>query len=104
MVILNDQLTITKQEARQVGMKSSFVDPEEALRLDEAVVRTIKRRRSSNHEDEKEVSVNEKRAVGRQNIMSFVKELKFSLSSWDKILHALIEGKKAEKFESHAFL
>ena len=76
MVILKDQLTITKQEARQVGMKSSFVDPEEARQLEEAVARTIKRRRGNNHQDEREVSVNDKRVVGR-NIISFVKELNF---------------------------
>ena len=75
-------------------MKSPFVDPDEARQFDESLVREIKRRRGNNYQEEKEVSINEKRAVGRKNIMSFVKELNFSLIFWSKILHALIEGKK----------
>ena len=104
MVILKDQLTITKQEARQVGMKSSIPDPEDALKLEQALVRTIKRQRVSNNQEDREVSIDEKRVVGRQNIMSFVKELKFFLTPWAKILEALIVGKRPTKFEHLAYL
>ena len=85
-------------------MKSSIPDPEDALKLEQALVRTIKRQRVSNNQEDREVSIDEKRVVGRQNIMSFVKELKFFLTPWAKILEALIVGKHPTKFERLAYL
>ena len=87
-----------------MGVKSSIPDPEDALKLEQALVRTIKRQRVSNNQEDREVSIDEKRVVGRQNIMSFVKELKFFLTPWAKILEALIAGKHPMKFESLAYL
>ena len=85
-------------------MKSSLADPEESIKLDQALIRTIKRRRGANSQEVKDLPVEEKRVMGRQTIMNFVKELKFFLPSWNNILEALINGKKSSKFEQLAFL
>ena len=86
MVILKDQLAICKQDLQQLWARGKPVEPEEAQEINEAVHREIKRRRKIDAKEDRPITLDERRAYGKDIIMSYIKELKFSLAAWQTIL------------------
>ena len=102
--ILKDQLTICRQDLKTLGCRSRPVETEDAKALEDAVTNMIKRRRKSDVEEDKPITLDEQRALGKDQIMSFAGQLKFSLPSWSSVLAACIDGKSSKPIESLAYL
>ena len=69
------------------------MEAEDVQALEEAVARQIKRKRKEGDKDDRPISIDERRALGKENIMALVKQLSFNLASWPAILNACKDGK-----------
>ena len=99
---LKDQLVICRQNLRTLGAKSSTDDREEQQFVSEAVEREIKRRRTRSNSPERPATTQDHRSLGKQNIMSVVKDFKNCLQHWNNILLAATQGKRSVKLHKLA--
>ena len=88
--VLRDQLSISRQENTQLGSRAVPVEPEEAMALREEVARDIKRRRGIESTVDKDVTLDEMRADGKAKIDQFIKDYKWLLTPWTRILDSLL--------------
>ena len=90
MMVLRDQVAIYKQEFRVLGKRHEVDRDQDALQLQEAVTNEIKRRRKPTTPTDLPITLNERRAHDRANIMKILKEYHGQLAHWDDILSSLV--------------
>ena len=62
-----------------------------------AITSEIKKRRKATTPADLPVSLNERRALDKENAMQIIREHKSLLNSWDDILTAYLRGQKSHK-------
>ena len=71
---LKDQVTILNQEVKNLGKRTAIVSVEEAIALDGAIVREIKRRRKDSRGQDPPVTLTERRANDKATISRIIKD------------------------------
>ena len=97
---LKDQVAILNQEVKTLGKRSAVITPEEAIELDEAIVREIKRRRKDPCGHDVPVSLTERRANDKAKISKIIKDHSNLLVHWNEILTKCLEDKESVSFKN----
>ena len=72
--VLKDQITIYRQEFRIMNKRQAPAEPEDAMAIQEATMREIKRRRDQNIASEAPVTLDERRAMDKAKITEIIKD------------------------------
>ena len=92
--VLNDQVTILKQELKVLGKRSAALEPDEAAKIKEAVHREIKRRRKRSSGLAGPVSLTERRAFDKAVASKIIKDHSNMLVSWSHFLSSALNDKQ----------
>ena len=98
VTILKDQLAVERQERSLLGKRNDPIEPEEAVHLEQAVTREIKRRRGNNQATDTAASLEERRADDKAKISEMLKDYKQYLVPWSAIMRACLYGKRPQPF------
>ena len=97
---LKDQVTILNQEVKNLGKRTAIVSVEEAIALDGAIVREIKRRRKDSRGQDPPVTLTERRANDKATVSRIIKDNSNLLVHWNEILARCLEDKEAATFKN----